>query len=628
VFMKQGESQKKRQLGMITEKYGVFYFQNRKGDLFDIVQNEQIKDLYANNKVIICQLLPNLKENSYFAVFDSVVESNGNDPIPEGKAIASVYGLIKKMPSAVVDQVKGVSQVVTKENCKGVSDLRPIPFVTIDPDSAKDFDDAVYAKKNDDGTYTLKVAIANVAKYVSKDSPLFNYAMELSNSSYLGETCYPMLPVELSNGICSLNENVDRLVMCTTCTIGQNGEIINYYIEPGVINSRHRLTYKEADYIHFGKNAAGDEQDHSRMIAKTIDVKDSLSDLYDVANILNKARSKRGSFEIDSKKLNFIFDESHTRVESFCKEHQEKFTSVIEETAVLTNEIWGNVAENLGLNFCYRNHNQLSDEKIPIISGKLKPFGIKLSTNPSGRTLQAILKFVKGKRIEEYVTSTILKALDNAYYSETNNGHAGLGIVLDSRRSNKQYMQNSSFKKEKLQNAKRDFFIKTDNKNGIFFDGDISHSAYGHTTSPIRRGADLINQLNFLNVIENEEQLFSKSEISDRCINLNFKERNSAEAEKEYDTMLSALWGIDHIGYPFHDCTIVDLGKFEADIVTADGFRLKLPYSKDGLNKHYAKIGQSIKVVSIDNVSTYPARIIGCKGYKKDINENSCENTM
>ncbi len=609
---------RKKQVGIIVMKKGNYYFQNRRGDLFDVAQNQETIDHYRNNRILICELTENVRDNTYFASINSVIESNGKDPLPEGMAIASAYGIGKEFPRDVLAETRIIPKIVTAKDCQGFADLRNIPFVTIDPDSAKDFDDAVYACQNPDGTYTLKVAIANVAKYVSKGSALFENAQELGNSSYFGEICYPMLPEELSNGICSLNEKVDRLTMCTTCTITPTGEIVSYKIEPAVIRSRHRLTYKEADFIHFGKNAEGDTQDHSGVIAKTIDVKDSLSSLYDVSQILFKARMKRGSFDINDNKLHFKLDSSKTRVLSYEKEHQEQFTSVIEETAVITNEIWGEVAENLGIAFSYRNHQQIENYKLSTIKGKLRPYGIKLNNSASSKTLQSILNFVKGKRIEEYVTSTILKAMESAYYGSENIGHAGLGIISKQSRSNQQVMQDRTLQEERLEAARKKYFLETGSHNGLSFEGDITHSAYGHTTSPIRRGSDLINQSQFMSVILNGKQMFTGKEISDYSSNLNVTERNSASAENEYNTMLSALWAADNIGKMFRDCTVVDIHKTDAEILTPEGFRLSVPFSNspNGLSKQYLKIGQRVDTVSIDYVSLYPAKVIGCKGKK------------
>ena len=263
---------KKEHVGAIIKKGDKFYFQNAKGQVFDVVQNAETKQLYKDGCVVKVKLsLVNGPEPMYFVHVKEIV-SQGVDPLPQGKAIADVYGLTQPMPKQIFEEIKSIPDKVNVDDFAGWTDLRDIPFITIDPDSAKDFDDAVYACRNEDGTYTLKVAIANVAHYVDKNSEIFRHAMRLGNSSYVGDICYPMLHTDLSNGICSLNENEDRLVMCTTCTMNEDGELLNYMLEPAIIRSRHRLTYKEADYLYFGENVEGDTADHSDKVEETRDI--------------------------------------------------------------------------------------------------------------------------------------------------------------------------------------------------------------------------------------------------------------------------------------------------------------------------------------------------------------------
>ena len=204
--------------------------------------------------------------------------------------------------------------------------------------------------------------------------------------------------------------------------------------------------------------------------------------------------------------------------------------------------------------------------------------------------------------------------MESAYYDSENIGHAGLGILEKYAKTNTEALYDEKLQEERLEVARRKYFVENGSINGLAFTGDIIHSAYGHTTSPIRRGSDLINQMQMMSVITQGKELFTRSEIADRCIHLSAMERNSASAEKEYNTMLSALWAADNIGKVFRDCTVVDMGKYEADILTPEGFRLKVPYSDHGLSRQYLKIGQRVDSVSIDSVSTYPAKVIGCKG--------------
>ena len=376
---------------VVLNNDGKYYLKAKNGALYNVAQTEETKRVCDTGAICIFEIP---KADKHITAFGKIIDVVGKsqDPIPEGEAIARSYGLLREPREEVMEEVHKISQFVSSEQIKGIADLRDIPFITIDPDSAKDFDDAVFACKNSDGTYTLKVAIANVAEYIKKDSELFKWAMEAGNSSYLGETCNPMLPEELSNGICSLNEGEDRLVFCTTCTMNSKGELSNYTLEPAVIRSRNRLTYKEADYLYFGENAKGDTKDHSgKKLNDKSNTLFSLGNLYDVAQILYKARMQRGAFDIDSKKLSFKLDENKTDVIGYEQDHAEEFTSVIEETAILFNEIWGEVAEKFNLPFYYRNHKSMDSDKIAELRGVLKPFGLKIPRPATSKAIQSII---------------------------------------------------------------------------------------------------------------------------------------------------------------------------------------------------------------------------------------------
>lgn len=596
--------------GIVVFNNGKYYLRTSKGKQFDVVQNEDIEQIHKSHSVCVFEVKYNEKHTHALGNIVSIV-GNINDPIPEGRAIAESYDLLRNPDVNVMEEVMNIPQEVIDQDIKGIADLRDVPFITIDPDTAKDFDDAVFACKNPDGTYTLRVAISNVANYVKPDSELFKWAMEGGNSSYLGATCNPMLPHELSNGICSLNEKVDRIVMCTTCTMDKDGKLLNYTIEPAVINSRHRLTYKEADYIYFGENHEGDTQDHTGKDLETIDIHDSLSSLYDVAQILYKARMDRGAFDIDSQKLAYLLNEAGDDVLGYEYDHSEEFTSVIEETAIITNEIWGEVSQMFDLPFYYRNHKSIEAEKVSELRKKLEPYGIKLPKKVNGKALQSIINQVKGKRIEEYIVTSILKTMESAYYDTENYGHTGLAIIPNNYRSNKHEMivRNQS-RKEAIDSARRAYFKQTGRHNGFSFEGDIAHMAYAHTTSPIRRGADLGNQLQMLEFMNNEKVLFKRRKLKTYCENLNVRERNAAKAENEYDNLLAAKWASNNMGKVFRDCTVVSLEQHCAIVSTKDGYKMSLPYSGMGEKRKYLKIGLNIDAVKIDKVTLYPASVV------------------
>ena len=616
--------------GIVVENGGKYYLKNTQGVLYFVKQTENLRELCLSRSVCVFEVYDEVKAPTYtnFATITKVIDKTV-DQIPEGQAIAEMYGLIRTPNAKVMSEVANIPQVVTKDMQKGITDLTSLPFITIDPDSAKDYDDAVYACKNNDGTYTLRVAIANVAKLIDKNSELFKWAMEGGNSSYLGAVCNPMLPEELSNGICSLNEGVNRLVMCTSCTLDDHGKLLDYTIEPAVIRSKHRLTYKEADFLHFGKNAKGDTLDHSAVKSKAKDVLGELSNLYEVSEILHRARMKRGAFDIDSKKLSFKFNDTLTDVVGYEFDHSEEFTSVIEETAVLANEIWGETAEKIGLGFYYRNHSSMDASKINELRNQLKPFGIKLPKPATSKALQQIINSVKGKRIEEHVVSLILKTMQPAYYDTENIGHTGLAIIPRNFKSNK---NEANIQKDNrstvINNARTNYFKETGRHNGLKFEGDITHSAYAHSTSPIRRGADTANQMQMLHFIETGEPLFKRKELQKHADNLNFCERNASRAEAIYDDMLAAKWAMKNLGKVFKDCTITDIDQNNATVVAKDGFRMLLPLSSLGAQRRYIKIGTALESVVIDKVTLYPAKITCLSGKSSQITKDQEDKIM
>ena len=611
--------------GVVIYDNGEYFLVNKRNKKFPCVQSEEVKDMYRRNAICVFEVATQKDGNKFATVID--VMGRSGDPIPEGEAIARSYNLIRDISPALQREVDKIPEVVSDADIEKYRDLRDVPFITIDPDKAGDFDDAVFACKNDDGTYTLKVAIANVAHYVKPNSMLFSHAMTMGNSWYLGDMVYHMLFEKLAQGICSLKPNENRLAMCTTCTIDNEGKVLKYSIEPVVIKSRHRLTYKEADFLYFGENSQGDNSDHSAKLEETEDIQDSLSCLYDVAGILYSARMRRGAFDIEGNELKFLLNESGTDVIGYERDHTQAFTSVIEETAVLTNEINAEIMSNLNIPLIFRNHKQMDENALTQVRGRLRQFGFKLASGKS-KNIQLVLNSVKGKRIEEYIVSTILKAMDSAYYDVENIGHAGLAVEVEEFKSNKSKVDKEKNSKENtIDAARKRYFRQTGYHNGFAFNGDINHNAYTHITSPIRRGSDLANQLQELSLLMSGELTFRKSQLSGLCENLNICERSAAMAEKEYDDMLAVKWAVNNIGKEFKDCTVIDFGEKGSKILTKDGFRLELPYNHLGIRKKHLKIGQKIKLIKIHSVSMYPAVVYGsCDRVleKEDIQNENC----
>ena len=209
--------------------------------------------------------------------------------------------------------------------------------------------------------------------------------------------------------------------------------------------------------------------------------------------------------------------------------------------------------------------------------------------------------------------------MESAYYDVDNIGHAGLAITPNDFKSFQQLTKGRNIDREQAEEfARQKFFKTTGRTNGLEFDGDITHSAYAQSTSPIRRGADLVNQLQMLNFVNNGFYRFKTKDLLEYRDGLNFCEINSARAEIEYDEMLSAKWASNNIGKIFANCTVVNIGENSAVVVSPDGFRMHLPYDYSGIKRKYLKVGTKIDKVAIDKVTFSPPRVICTKNIVKE----------
>lgn len=620
--------------GTIVTEGNYVQFKDRKGRLHNIAQTEELRKLADSNLLCVFNKAKTTNANDDFWELDEVL---GDAGIPETEIMAMIkaLGFFKEFPKGVMRQIEALPSEVRDSEMKDYMDLRHLPFVTIDPDTAKDYDDAVYAETRPDGSIVLTVAISNVAHYIKPDSPAFKNAMIKGNSGYFAWLVDHMFPTKLSNGICSINEGQDRLVMCKTMTITPDGNISDFMSYPAVICSRHRLTYKESDFLYFGENADGDTADHSEKIEECKDCMQSLENLYEVAFRLYKARMLRGAMDIDTPEFEFIMSDDKKKVLEYMKAHEENFTSVIEETAVLANEVFGDISLRLKMPACYRNHNSIDFEKVPLLNGRLAQFGLHLPKNPHSKDIQMILDRVKGKRIEEHVVHMLLNAMDSAYYSEKNLGHAGLAVSphsyvqfeIEQMKKDKERSEMSF--QEKIDDARMNFFKKTGSIYGFAFDGDISHGAYCQSTSPIRRGGDLINQNQELSLIMNDRLAFTEYDIQKYCDNLNARELAAAYGESSTSEYLFACYAKDNIGKIYEKMYVVSIGEHAATLRAQDGFLMQVPYDDLGIRRKHVKIGQVIDRVAISSVRFNPNKVYGARIMTKKLElstDDSIEN--
>lgn len=303
------------------------------------------------------------------------------------------------------------------------TDFRDQLIFTIDGDDARDFDDAVSLEMLENGNYLLGVHIADVTNYVREGEPLDTEAYERGTSVYLADRVIPMLPEKLSNGICSLNPNVDRLTLSVVMEINPSGEVVSHSLLKSVINSKYRLTYKKAGAII--ERTDDKLLEEYAPVVKTLDMMSGLSD------ILIKKRAKRGAIDFD-------FPETYIEVDSdgnpISIGRAERGTAhrLIESFMLCANETIAEYAFWSELPFVYRIHEAPSTDKLTAFNRFIRPFNLQIKERIDGdepihpKSLQEILDSVKGTAEERMVSLEMLHSLMKAAYSEENKGHFGL----------------------------------------------------------------------------------------------------------------------------------------------------------------------------------------------------------
>ena len=324
-----------------------------------------------------------------------------------------------KFSSAVEKYVKKFTEEVPEEAKKGRVDLRNLPLVTIDGEDARDFDDAVYCEKHGKG-WKLWVAIADVSYYVRLRSALDVEAHNRGNSVYFPNRVVPMLPEILSNGLCSLNPQVDRLCMVCEMQISAKGKLTDYRFYEAVMNSHARLTYTKV-----AKILEGDEELRTRYSTLV----PHLEDLYKLYQALLGARHQRGAIDFETIETKFIFN-AMGRIERIEPVVRNDAHKIIEECMILANIAAANFMEKHKEPALYRIHATPSEEKLTSFRTFLSEFGLTLEDGlkPTTKDYAALLEKVKERPDHELIQTMLLRSLSQAVYHADNIGHFGLAL--------------------------------------------------------------------------------------------------------------------------------------------------------------------------------------------------------
>ncbi len=308
-------------------------------------------------------------------------------------------------------------------------DLRELPFVTIDGEDAKDFDDAVYCELRPGQGWTLYVAIADVSHYVQVDSVLDQEAQERGNSVYFPGHVIPMLPEDLSNGLCSLKPNEDRLVLVCQMNINRDGKITRYKFCEGIIHSHARLTYTEVATLLQPTQNPVEKSLQSRLRDKHAGIMPDLKHLYALYKVLHQTRHKRGALDFDTTETRIIFSEQK-KIKEIVPVERNDAHRIIEECMLCANVCSAKFLLQSKLPALYRVHDGPNEEKVAKLYDFLRGIGIGLARKkkPTPTDYQEILKRLKNRPDRNLLQTMVIRSLKQAVYQPENGGHFGLGF--------------------------------------------------------------------------------------------------------------------------------------------------------------------------------------------------------
>ncbi|MDI5996401.1 ribonuclease R [Pseudomonas sp. MDMC216] len=363
-----------------------------------------------------------------------IVEVIGNYMAPgmEIDVALRSYDIPHVWPEAVVKEARKLKPEVEEKDKEKRIDLRHLPFVTIDGEDARDFDDAVYCEKNSSrwklfsGGWKLYVAIADVSHYVKVGSALDAEAVERGNSVYFPERVVPMLPEELSNGLCSLNPHVDRLAMVCEMTMSKSGQMVDYKFYEAVIHSHARLTYNKVSLmLEDPKSSEG-----KSLRSEYKEVLPHLNQLYALYQVLVAARHERGAIDFETQETRIIFGEGR-KIAEIRPTQRNDAHKLIEECMLAANVATARFMQDHEIPSLYRVHDGPPPERLEKLKAFLGELGLSLQRGkskdgPSPKDYQRLLESIRERPDYHLIQTVMLRSLSQAVYSAQNEGHFGL----------------------------------------------------------------------------------------------------------------------------------------------------------------------------------------------------------
>ncbi|WP_342989741.1 ribonuclease R [Streptococcus anginosus] len=461
------------------------------------------------------------KKHDFFVANVLDVVGHKDDPGIDVLEVLESMDIVSEFPERVLKEASTIPEALSEKDFEGRLDLRNEITFTIDGADAKDLDDAVHIKKLENGHFELGVHIADVSYYVKEGSELDKEALNRATSVYVIDRVVPMLPERLSNGICSLNPNVDRLTQSAIMEIDQKGQVVKHTITQTIIKTTFRMTYSDVNDM-----IVGDEE--KRAAFKVI--LPSVEAMVELHTILERMRYKRGALNFDTKEAKILVNKTGRPVDIVLRQRG-LAERMIESFMLVANETVAEHFATLNLPFIYRIHEEPKAEKVQKFIDYASTFGVRVygtANSMSQSALQDIMKAVHGQPYEEVLSMMLLRSMQQARYSEHNHGHYGLAAEF-----------------------------------------------YTHFTSPIRRYPDLLvhrmvrDYGRSKKIAEHFEQV-----IPDIASQSSSRERRAIEAEREVEAMKKAEFMEEFVGEEF-DGIVSSVVKF--------GLFVELPNTVEGL---------------------------------------------